>query len=452
MDVSRIQTLAGLIGSVSISELTSAPYTSEPSLSDYYLTYKNSTDETANVEMKKTPAVDIYNYLLVRLFFFLTKKDTSSGIYDLSGITDVLDGFSETSQLSFGRYLVNHYSSWMGTQETHRICDYFLSQFQYFYFESLSTTQTMLIDYKVKNDQDDSTKPDYQNRVLDISMWDSNLSKENKLSGDAGRVDLDNLSNTINEEEKVICIPNTSISNGKFKKRNYAKIVDGDTLTTDPCDSDWVSTDGFEDNESGEIKDDAGATVTRDRLGDIDASIKAIGDYLDDWNNNLANMVNTFDGMVEITTNPNVLWEKDSEKVDKWDDTLFNNRFIYCSSGKWEYGGSNNIMINGVVSHNHASNDGVVQNISIVGEPEGMDVGGVAVANSIKKTSVTTMTGKATKDTLQTVISKPSYAGIKKGPYSGHVKYSATKVEDQIQQAHNNMPLYYRVRVVVKKR
>ena len=339
MDFEKSKQISNLLGSISISDLPIVPY-STPVASDKYLAFKDDGN------IKAVEAIDFYNFLLSRVFLFLAKKPTSDegALYDLAGLKDVLTEFDDwnktnTTQnpcLSFGRFLNTKYSDWVDEPNGNAISDYFLSNFQYFYFDSWETSaaKTLLLRFS-----EDTQTP----QQLNVTMWDSRLT-DDTVSVDVGLMGF--------------TIPETSTNTSTFVTRNYAKIADGDT--TKETDSKWSSVSGKLENNPGGNTSLDGSIVERSAMGDIDATLSAMEDCLTYYENSIDIESLQFGGQVIITTS------NELQLSANLDYELFKDRFIYSDVGEFRTGGNNTETIPDVISHSHGVNH-MVHNVSVMG-------------------------------------------------------------------------------------
>ena len=234
----------------------------------------------------------------------------------------------------------------------------------------------------------------------------------------------------------------------EFQKRNYTKIVTGGWDKNNADDKRWAAVSNVTVEPSPEVNDDIvdgrGEVVARN-IGDIDQTLKVIGEFLDDVFLSIDPMEHT--GQVVFTasteTNPLGLGWRNVISSDEQDES-----FVW--SGDDSLVGENGNLVPGIPKHHHnttlVDNEAIpIGNVSIIGRPEGETVGGIAKVDTAERLP-TASYGKR-EDTVHKIAGTGA-ALNGEGAYNGTVEYDAYEVS-ATQQRHNNMPLYYKVRAFV---
>ena len=248
---------------------------------------------------------------------------------------------------------------------------------------------------------------------------------------------------------KTAIVANSSKRTGhEFQKRNYTKIVTGGWDKNNADDKRWAAVSNVTVEPSPEVNDDIvdgrGEVVARN-IGDIDQTLKVIGEFLDDVFLSIDPMEHT--GQVVFTASKSVSpFGMGWHNVISSDDQ--NESFVW--SGDTSLTGENENLVPGIPKHHHNTtfedNDKVpISNVSIIGRPEGETVGGIAKVATAERLP-TASYGKK-EDSIHR-ISNTGAALNGLGAYNGTVEYDAYEVS-ATQQRHNNMPLYYKVRAFV---
>lgn len=257
------------------------------------------------------------------------------------------------------------------------------------------------------------------------------------------------------QEYTHLVVPKTAIvadsskrTGHEFQKRNYTKIVTGGWDATNSDDKAWAAVRTVTVEPSPEVNDDIvdgrGEVVARN-IGDIDQTLKVIGEFLDDVFLSIDPMEHT--GQVVFTASKSVSpFGMGWHNVISSDDQ--NESFVW--SGDTSLTGENENLVPGIPKHHHNTtfedNDKIpISNVSIIGRPEGETVGGIAKVATAERLP-TASYGKK-EDSIHK-ISNTGAALNGLGAYNGTVEYDAYEVS-ATQQRHNNMPLYYKVRAFV---
>lgn len=248
---------------------------------------------------------------------------------------------------------------------------------------------------------------------------------------------------------KTAIVANSSKRTGhEFQKRNYTKIVTGGWTPGNAKDESWAAVSNATVEPSPEVNDDIydgrGELVARN-IGDIDQTIKVIGEFLDDVMFSIKPMEHTGQVVFTASTDRSPLGMGWKNLISSDSD---NESFVW--SGNDSLKGENTNLVPGIPNHHHntvfnGSNAMPIQNVSVVGRPEGETVGGVAKVDTAERLP-TASYGKK-EDTVHR-LSNPGPALSGRGAYNGTVEYDAYEVGTN-QQAHNNMPLYYKMRAFV---
>lgn len=294
------------------------------------------------------------------------------------------------------------------------------------------------------------------------SMWESHLDEKT----------VQTLPFVITKESQIkkIYVPDTAVisnENGgstedsddfiwkRYDRRNYIRIVTGGWDKTN--DRDWTWTDEkagmgttIQPNEpSREGTDDdptppAIPKIDQD-MGDIDQTLMVMEEFLDDASESIEPM--NHKGKVIFTAS------KERRPVNgAWSNVLGNDNECFVWSGGSSLTGENTTKMSNLPKHHHNTvlNEDTplsIQNVSIVGRPEGETVGGIVKVPTAERMPETD-NGKA-EDTAQDMISTGAVLNESPGgAYCGTVVYSPYEVHAE-QQGHNNMPLYYKMRAFV---
>lgn len=257
------------------------------------------------------------------------------------------------------------------------------------------------------------------------------------------------------QEYTHLVVPKTAIvadsskrTGHEFQKRNYTKIVTGGWTPGNTKDESWAAVSNATVEPSPEVNDDIydgrGELVARN-IGDIDQTIKVIGEFLDDVMFSIKPMEHTGQVVFTASTDRSPLGMGWKNLISSDSD---NESFVW--SGNDSLKGENTNLVPGIPNHHHntvfnGSNAMPIQNVSVVGRPEGETVGGVAKVDTAERLP-TASYGKK-EDTVHR-LSNPGPALSGRGAYNGTVEYDAYEV-GATQQAHNNMPLYYKMRAFV---
>ena len=248
---------------------------------------------------------------------------------------------------------------------------------------------------------------------------------------------------------KTAIVANSSKRTGhEFQKRNYTKIVTGGWDKNNADDKRWAAVSNVTVEPSPEVNDDivdGRGEVVAKNIGDIDQTLKVIGEFLDDVFLSIDPMEHT--GQVVFTASKSVSpFGMGWHNVISGDDQ--NESFVW--SGDTSLTGENENLVPGIPKHHHNTtfedNDKIpISNVSIIGRPEGETVGGIAKVATAERLP-TASYGKK-EDSIHR-ISNTGAALNGLGAYNGTVEYDAYEVS-ATQQRHNNMPLYYKVRAFV---
>ena len=226
----------------------------------------------------------------------------------------------------------------------------------------------------------------------------------------------------------------------RFNRRDYIRIVNGGWDPAREEDLKW--TDEDEETETNEnVTDSSG--VIHNNIGDVDQTLKSIEDFLDDLIREL--QITPHKGKIIFTAS------KEANPLGfGWHNVLTNSNqnesFVW--SGDEQNDGENTNLVPGIIDHEHntivqGSSKLNIQNVSVIGRPEGETVGGTAGASTVQRVAANINGREA--DTVRPEVDTRLLLDGQIGPYTGTVIYSQT-AGNAVQQPHNNMPMYYKVR------
>ncbi len=434
MNVDISKEISKLLGMVAISDL---PFTHshEPKADDYFVTFLPTSSPSVNAQLKKTPVTDVYNYLMRRVFLVMVGKaneqDSFFGFAGLDRISSIISGLgSDDRELLFGRKLYIEFGD-LVKDGNHIISDVFLPLFQYHYFENLNNEkQTMLFTYgDFSNDKDEDIV-----FALKPTMWESNLEDKTEV------VSFTNQPVPNSTKRFKFTKESKATGNyGAFNRRDYIRIVSG-TKGNLNADHDLGFTGSGRNNE----------VVDGRHLGDIDTCLKAMTDFLDDYETH-SRPPKTYRGMVIITTSTKSTSELQLGAESNWNDSTsggaFANKFIRAEARTTSVvnDGKNTLVLtkNQIPSHNHGTTR---QNIMVHGSPEGSTFGGIAVSDKFTFSPK----NRATSTYLPEDTDQPHNSIVRQfdgqtGEYTGSVNY-----DGKTAVGHENMPMYYKVRIMYK--
>lgn len=438
--------IANLLGQVTVSELpqdTGSLFTGEYWLYKYQPTPTSSVDNTAY----RIQANDFYMYLCKNVFAFLVWQQGQNIELHPGDFLDKND-----TPVIMARKLLDRVPNWIGDVKPanggKNLSELWFKHFQYHYFDNLNNRlPTMLLKY--------GPGPVTENDSFwSNSMWESHLASPKTVQplpwlitkeGQLKKLYLPHTAIVANTD------PNASTSNpdnfiwSRFDRRNYVRIVTGGWDKAN--DHDWVWTDEKTGTDIEPAKDDI-PQIDQD-MGDIDQTLQVIGEFLDDVIESIEPMNHKGKVIFTASTELNPL-------QGSWKNVLGNNSdcFVWC--GNSSIVGENSTKVGSLPIHSHntvlqqaggTQSPIPIQNVSVVGRPEGETVGGIAKTSSAERLMDNPF-GKV-EDTVQNMAnSNAALAESPGGAYRGTVVYSPYQV-NAAQQAHNNMPMYYKLRAFV---